>query len=410
VKVLSLPVRDPDTGSARDVLQFCAMVQPARPLRVTHVISNLLGGGAETMVRGLCVGLRAEGIEASIISVYNSDLDAGQKARLGVPVVEVARAGRADLSFIPRLMRAMRELRPDVVHAHLHSGKYAGRIAALAAGVPAIVFTEHGDEAGGLLRRTVNRVLHPRTTRFIVFTSAERERYARVEGIPLERIVVIPNGIEHVPPSGTADRAAVRAALKIPQDAFVFVLPARMREQKNQVLAIDALAFGVAQGFPWYLVLTGTGADEDRLRAAVAAAQLESRVRFLGFRSDLPDLYEAVDVYLMMSLWERMPLAMGEAMMAGLPVLTTPWEGSADFVTAGETGFVCADWSIDAAFAAMREAYEDPVRRAAIGGRGRTYARSAFDISRSVRRHEELYRSLSPVPAALGSRALHPNS
>lgn len=391
------------------MLQFCAMIQSARPLRVTHVISNLLGGGAETMVRGLCVGLRAEGIEASIISVYNSDLDAGQKARLGVPVVEVARAGRSDLTFIPRLMRAMRELRPDVVHAHLHSGKYAGRIAALAASVPAIVFTEHGDEKGGIVRRTVNRALHPRTTRFIVFTNAERERYARVEGIPLERIVVIPNGIEHVPPSGGTDRSEIRAGLKMPQEAFVFVLPARLCRQKNQVLAIDALAFGVAQGLPWYLVLAGTGADEDRLRAAVAAAQLESRVRFLGFRSDLPDLYAAVDVYLMTSLWERMPLAMGEAMMAGLPVLTTPWEGSGDFVTTGETGLVCADWSIDAAYAAMREAYEDRPRLAAIAARGRAYALSAFDIGRSVRRHAELYRSLSPVAEAFGHRALTPN-
>jgi glycosyltransferase involved in cell wall biosynthesis len=306
-------------------------------------------------------------------------------------------------------MRAMRELRPDVVHAHLHSGKYAGRIAALAAGVPAIVFTEHGDEAGGLLRRTVNRALHPRTTRFVVFTNSERERYARVEGIPLERIVVIPNGIAHVPPTTTADRAKIREALKIPQDAFLFVLPARFFDQKNQGLAIDALASGVAQGLPWYLALAGTGPNEDRLRAAVAAAQLESRVRFLGFRSDLPDLYEAVDVYLMTSRWERMPLAMGEAMMAGLPVVTTPWEGSGDFVIAGETGFVCADWSIEAAYGTMREAFDDPARLAAIAERGRAYAFSAFDMARSVRRHADLYRSLSPVPASLGSRAFNSN-
>jgi glycosyltransferase involved in cell wall biosynthesis len=391
------------------MLQCVAMIEPNRPLRVTHVISNLLGGGAETMVRGLCVGLRSEGIDASIVSVYKSDLDAEQKARLGVPVVEVERAGRADLTFIPRLMRAMRELAPDVVHAHLHSGKYAGRIAALAAGVPSIVFTEHGDETGGLLRRTVNRVLHPRTTRFIVFTASERERYARVEGIPPERIVVIPNGIAYVPPSDAADRAALRAALGLPQDAFVFVIPARLCEQKNQMLALGALARGVAQGLPWYLLLAGSGADEERLRAEVAAAQLESRVRFLGFRSDLPDLYRAVDVCLMPSLWERMPLAMGEAMMAGLPVVTTPWEGARDFIADGETGFVCSDWSVEAAYASMRAAFDDPPRLAAVAERGRRYALAAFDIQRSVRRHAELYRSLSPVPAAFGNRALHPN-
>ncbi len=391
------------------MLQFCAMVQPDRPLRVAHVISNLLGGGAETLVRGLCVGLRNEGVDASIVSVYKSDLDDEQKARLGVPVVEVARAGRADLSFIPRLMRAMRELEPDVVHAHLHSGKYAGRIAALAAGVPSIVFTEHGDEAGGLVRRTVNRVLHPRTTRFIVFTKSERERYARVEGIPLERIVVIPNGIPYVPAAPTAERARIRAALEIPQAAFVFVLPARLCDQKFQSLAIDALARGVADGLPWYLLLAGSGADEERLRASVAEAQLQSRVRFLGFRSDLPDLYRAVDVYLMTSRWERMPLAMGEAMMAGLPVVTTPWQAVAEFVADGETGLISADWSTDAVYATMRRAFDEPERLAAIAERGRSYALSAFDFTNSVRRHVDLYRSLSRVPAGFGNRPLHSN-
>jgi glycosyltransferase involved in cell wall biosynthesis len=386
------------------------MIQSVRPLRVTHIISNLLGGGAETLVRGLCVGLRNEGIDASIISIYKSDLDDAQKARLGVPVVEVARAGRGDLTFIPRLMRAMRELRPDVVHAHLHAGKYAGRISALAAGVPSIVFTEHGDERGGLLRRTVNRMLHPRTTRFIVFTTGERERYARLEGIPRERIVVIPNGIPYVSPSEAADRVALRSALGLPQDAFVFVLPARMCPQKNQKLALDALARGTAEGLPWCLLLAGSGEHEEMLRASVAAAGLESRVRFLGFRSDLPDLYQAVDVYLMTSVWERMPLALGEAMMAGLPVITTPWEGVADFVSAGETGLVAADWSVDALYASFRQAYDDRSLLAGIAERGRRYATSQFDFGRSVRRHAELYRSLAASAIPAGNRVLRPNS
>jgi glycosyltransferase involved in cell wall biosynthesis len=201
----------------------------------------------------------------------------------------------------------------------------------------------------------------------------------------------------------------MRAALEIPQDAFVFVLPARLCDQKFQALAIDALARGVAEGLPWYLLLAGSGADEERLRASVAEAQLQSRVRFLGFRSDLPDLYRAVDVYLMTSRWERMPLAMGEAMMAGLPVVTTPWQAVGEFVTDGETGFISADWSTDAVFAKMRSAFAEPERLAAIAERGRSYALSAFDITTSVRRHVDLYRSLSRVPAGFGNRPLHSN-
>ena len=107
----------------------------------------------------------------------------------------------------------MRRCKPDVVHTHMHNGKYWGRLAALAAGVPAIVHTEHNSEFGAPRAfRPLGRLLAARTTAFVAFSQTHRAALAADEAIPLERIAVIPNGIELAPPAPGA-RARARAAL-----------------------------------------------------------------------------------------------------------------------------------------------------------------------------------------------------
>ena len=97
----------------------------ADPLRVVHVVQTLKAGGAETLVRGLCAGLAEAGIAVTVVSIYPDDLSQSERAALGFPVVSLGRRGRSDFGFFPRLVATLRELAPDVVHAHLHAGKYA---------------------------------------------------------------------------------------------------------------------------------------------------------------------------------------------------------------------------------------------------------------------------------------------
>lgn len=372
---------------------------PARtsgaPLRVVQVVQHLKSGGAETLVRGLSAGLASAGVAVTVVSIYADALDPAEREALGFPVVTIGRRGRSDVGFFPRLVKTIRDLSPDIVHAHLHAGKYAGRIAALAAGSRAIVFTEHGDEASGALRGAVNRVLHPRTTRFITFNEAQRRRFAAAEGVPLERIAVIPNGVA-APAAG--DRATLRRALDIEPETFAAYLPARMTAQKNQALAIRAFARVWRGEKRRRLYLAGTGPLEGELRRLVEVLQIADRVHFLGFRDDAAALCRAMDVFLMPSIWERMPLALGEAMRAGLPVVTTHWDGVEDFVVDGETGFVAAGDGrtndVDAFSRALVRATDDVARRR-IAERARAFADERFDLGTSVRRHISLYREIA---------------
>ncbi|MBD5633945.1 MAG: glycosyltransferase family 4 protein [Candidatus Eremiobacteraeota bacterium] len=363
----------------------------ARPLRILHIVQHLKNGGAETFVRGLTSGLLARGLDVRILSLYPDGLSPSERVALGVPIVSLERRGRADIAaFYPRLVREIRRARADVVHAHLHAGKFAGRIGAIVAGAPAIVFTEHGDEAGGPLRSAVNRVLHPRTTRFVVFSEEQREAFSASERVALERIVVIRNGVAEPP---QADRERLRAELGLSPGAFAAYMPARLTSQKNHSLALRAFARAFASDSRARLVFAGAGPLEADIRAEASALGLGDRTSFLGFRDDAALLMRAMDAFLMPSLWEKMPLALGEAMRAGLPVVTSPWAGHTSFVTDDETGIVSADLSVDA-FAHAIARMRDPETRRRITARARTFAAEAFGLETSVAQHAALYEQI----------------
>jgi len=356
---------------------------------VTHVVQRLKGGGAETQVRGLCAELRRAGTDVTVVSIYDDELTAAERAGLGFPVVAIGRRGRGDLGFFVRLVAELRRLRPTVVHAHLSAGKYAGRAAALLAGVPAVVFTEHGDEVCSPLARFASRLLHRGTRRFVVFDTMTRGAFARAEGIALERVVAIPNGVAL--PAG--DRAEVRRELALADNEVALWLPARLVHQKHQALALRALA--TLPHVPRLrLLVAGEGPDAVDLHALARRLELGERVRFLGFRSDAARLGCGADLFLMTSRWERMPLALGEAMLAGLAVVTTPWAGYDAFLRDGETAFVATDESVAAFAIAVRRALEPDVR-AAVAARGARVARERFDLRASARLHHELYAAVA---------------
>ncbi len=363
-------------------------------------METLRSGGAETMVRNLTRELAAAGVDVRIVSIYDDGLSAGERKALGVPVATAARGGRGDLGFFSRLVGLLRAQRPDVVHAHVHAGKFAGRAAALLAGVPSIVFTEHGEDLGGPLRAAANAVLHARTSRFITFSQAQRLQFSARERVPPEKVVVIPNGVRRPP---AADRRALRAELGLPENAFVAFLPARMVPLKNHAAIIDALAELREGDQTWYVVFAGEGPLEPSLRARALAKGVGEAVRFLGFRNDAGALCAAMDVLVMASDIERMPVALGEAMRAGLPVVVAPWPGVEDFVRDGLTGVVAAAGTPhELARALVRVRGDDALRAAVVRG-AHVFADEHFALERTVREHVDLYRALRDEHARTAS-------
>ncbi len=364
-----------------------------------HVISDLGTYGAERFVLRLLEAFDEPDVESAALTIA---APRGARPALRVPLFGADRRGKFDLGFLGRMVGAMRRWRPDVVHTHTAWGKYYGRSAALAAGVPRIVHTEHNSEYGlplpGLFR-AADRVLNPRTAAVVTFSPTQAERLVREERIPPERIAVIPNGIPLAAPRPDA-REAARRALGAEGAERVILHVGRLSAVKNQRLALEALAL-LAE--PARLVLIGTGEDRPALEALAQALGLGGRVAFPGYRADAAELLHGADALAVTSLNEAMPLTVIEAMVAGAPVVSTPWAGADDMLGGGTYGLLARDFSPGGFAAALGALFADPAAARARAERAAAHARAEYDIRTTVRRHAELYRALSA-----GTRAARP--
>lgn len=293
-------------------------------MRALHIITGLGVGGAEQQLRLLLPRLDAD---CEVLTLTNPGPVAEGLRADGVRVHHLGMAGNRDLGALPALVRHVREGRYDLVHTHLYRACLYGRLAARLAGVRTLVATEHslGDETieGRPLSAGVRGLYlagERLGTATVAVSTTVAERLRRW-GVPERRIHVVPNGIDpaafaHDP----ATRAAVRAALGLPPDAYLLAGVGRLVPGKRFDALVEALA-GLTPEH--HLVLAGGGPELGALRALTARLGLTARVHFAGERDQagLRGLLAAADVFVSPSADEAFGLAVVEALAAGLPAL-----------------------------------------------------------------------------------------
>ncbi len=363
----------------------------SRKLRILHVIPTVEGYGAEHVIVELLKYLPSDEIHAALLTIYRPpDLP------FPFEILTAGRKNRQDRFFFGRLVRQIRRFKPDIVHTHTRGGRYWGRSAAVLAGVPMIVHTEHNpcDTRKKPLERLGDFVLHRVTTRFVTFFREQAAFWAKNEGIPNEKLAVIPNGLP-LPEGRNADATDTRRALGLKPEQFAIMVIARLHAQKNQTLVLRALA-EIQEGLRDRLMVffVGSGEDEVLLRGLSRALSLDGHVRFLGYRNDVDALLNAADLLLMTSWFEGMPLALIEAMIAGVPIVTTPWVGATNMLGDGRFGFLTANYEAKQVASQIERALARPATRHDVAMRAQQHAYECYGISQMADAHRRLYRQL----------------
>jgi glycosyltransferase involved in cell wall biosynthesis len=370
-------------------------------MRVMHVISSLGTYGAERFLRALLERFDEPDIELGVATI------AGMPPPPSPSYVTFGarRQGPADLLFLARLVTTIRRWSPDIVHTHTHHGKYWGRLAAIAAGTPVIVHTEHNSEFGAPAPyRLLNNLLTAHTETVITLSQEQRRRVARDEGTACSKLIVIPNGIA-LPPFETSARCAARVLLSAQPDDVLITTVGRLMSVKNQQLAIETvrrLPLPRAR-----LILVGEGVDRADLERLAESHGLTDRVTFLGYRSDASQLVSAADVALVTSLNEAMPLTVIEAMSARVPIVSVPWKGAHEMLGDGTYGVVAPSYDPEDVAGTVQAIFADPDGSAERADRAFAHAHQEYDIATTVRRHAELYRTLYLHRACAATKQSH---
>jgi glycosyltransferase involved in cell wall biosynthesis len=237
--------------------------------------------------------------------------------------------------------------------------------------------------------KAVNCALNKNISRVITISDWVRQFTHTVERVPLEMMQTIYYGIE--PPQPAIGRAAVRAGLGIGSDETVLGIIARLVEQKGHRYLIEAFAKAAAQKGNLRLLIVGSGALEDDLKARVRHAGLEKAVLFTGYRTDTSDLLAAIDIFVHPSLWEGFGLAVLEAMAMGKPVIATRVSALPELIQDTVSGFLVAPKDADALAAVIIRLAGNGLLQQRIGEQARQRCLREFSVERMSAATRALY-------------------
>lgn len=369
---------------------------PAPALDIAHVVENLDRGGLERMVIDLVAAQHAAGHRCRVACLFEPGALAHELAVLGIEVQACHKRGGLDTGALARLRVWLRAAPGAVVHTHNANAHYHTVAAGLGLPLARIVNTRHGMGAARpgsrgewLYRRSMRR-----TDAVAAVCEAARAQFAQQGVRPRRRLLAVPNGIRVETFSQASDerRAALRNVLGLAPGTRIVGTVGRLNPVKDQATLLRAFARVHAGAADTVLVLVGDGALRGALQAQAAALGIGDAVRFLGDRSDVRQLLQGFDLFVLSSLSEGYSMALLEACASGLPIVATDVGGNREIVVDGRNGAIVAA-SDDAALAdAIAALLREPARAAQMGQAGRDWALREASIATMAARYDALYR------------------
>lgn len=363
------------------------------PARILHLFVTLPVGGAENLLLSILRRLDPQRFSSQVCCIGERGELGGQVIAMGYPLTELHLLGKGgmDRRVVPALVELIRRENIDLVHSHLYHANFYGRLAARKAGVPAVASIHNTYTKHKWHRQLANWYLSRHTAAIIAGSEEIRQDVVRHDFVPASLVEVIPNSVDLARSHSGLSRAEARQRLGLPENATVLGSVGRLEEQKGHRFLIEALARLKQSGEDAYLLLVGDGREAAMLKSLSARLGLEQQVMFLGTRGDLGDLFRAMDLFVMPSLWEGLSLAMLSAMAAGLPVIATAVGGVRQVLGEEEYGYTLPVGDAEALAAKIRACLAAPADMAQMAEKGRRHVCDNYSDEAMVRRLEAVY-------------------
>lgn len=301
----------------------------------------------------------------------------------------------SDVSGAFQLRRILREKGIGILHSHMFwSSMFASPVGRWA-GVPVIIETPHVREQwrrGWKASYRIDRVVGGFVDRFIAVSHANARYLVEEKKLRGEQITVIQNGCDlsrfrrdHKPP------ANMKSELGFHQQDPVLLVNARLHEQKGHRVLLDAMPAVLGEFPNAKLVCLGEGHLRGALEQQIAALNLGASVKLVGYHSNVADWLALVDIVVLPSFYEGLPLVAIEALAAGKPVIATAVDGTPEVIRANETGLLVTAGQSDELAKAIIMLLRDSALGDRLASAGHDFVRRQFTRERQVRETEECY-------------------
>ncbi len=352
-------------------------------------------GGAEVRVLDTAKSLHGQypyAVATLAGSPLHQRLEAAKLISLPVPF------SRGDPRLLIFLWRAIRQEGYRVLDAHNVQSQFWGHLAAMLAGKITKVSTVHSayklEHHNSLKGRAYEQVLRLNAWWGVHFITVSAANYAYLQGIgiPEERISLIHNSIQLPAHSSQERNLPLLKSLGWEKEAYIVIVVARVEPIKGHTFLIEAFN-RVAQERPRLrCLIVGEGRARAALEAQVEQSNLQDRIRFAGFRDDIPDLLRASDLFCLPSLSEGLPYALLEACAHRLPLLVTKVGGMADFLVHQQTAFLVPPADPGTLAEGLCWLIDHPQEAAAMGQAAFDYVQQRFSPDEMIEKTLAVYQ------------------
>lgn len=368
-----------------------------QPLTVLHVNTERTWRGGEQQTLYLLDGLAARGVKNILVAKLGGAM--AERARAaGHEVVEMRMRGEADVSVPWRIRKLIREHGVQLLHAHTSHGHVYIQLAAVLCGRDRPQVIVHRRVDFSIFRRSflgLNRFKYLHGVDRYVTVSRAIKRVLEDDGIPGERIRVVHSGIDMSRIEDAPDRKAeLRAELAVPEGHALVVNVAHFADHKGQIYLVEA-APKIFESCPETVIaIVGDGELREPLMEKARELGVMDRMRFPGFRDDVPSILKAADVFCMPSHMEGLGTSVLDAMAARCPVVGTEAGGMPEMLEHEVNGLVCPIRDSAAVATHVTRLLQDPEWARGLAEKAYETCRAGFSRAAMVEGNLAVYREM----------------
>ena len=367
-------------------------------MKVLHVITSLVRGGAENHLASLAIGQVKQNIQVTIAYLKSKPywLETLEKNNVSISSLDMRYYG--DLQPILKLKSLISKLQPDIIHAHLPPAELYTRLALL--GIPSkklpLIVSKHneGDFYGGFGHRHIGSWVSRRASHVIAISdTVKTNQCINYLSCPSEKVTTVYYGIDPNPYQKVSDDEIkkIRSLWSVTDETYLIGTVARLVPQKALHVLLDGFRLHLKTATkPSKLVVVGVGTLESDLKNRAIELGIQDKVIWAGFREDIPVVMNALDVFALTSEYEGLGLVLLEAMSASKPVVASNVSAIPEVVSDGITGILFTPKN-SVALAEAFKLLEDKEVRLRFGIAGREKVKTYFTLDKMIHHNTIIY-------------------
>ncbi len=367
-------------------------------IKIGFVNYSLDVGGVETLILEICRRLDRRRFQPYIFVFEKNGKLKNEYLDSKIVVCEVDKKKGLDWLLPVKLSKMLKKHNIDIVHTHNPSNWLYGSIAAKLAGIP-IVHTEHttSDYDNYHVKRwqVIESILAQFTHTITTVCENVKKHMVEKSGISSSKIKVVYNAIDIDNFSVEIDKSKLMQDLSLDENCMTMGSVARFYKNKDHKTLLEAFGLALKQIPNLYLLLVGDGPLKPDIEKLADGLNVSKNVRFLGNRRDIPQLLKVMDIFVLSSKREGLPIALLEAMASGVPVIVTDVDGNTEVVIDRETGLVVPSNNAEKLAKAIIKLLADKENADKMAENGKRFVEERFSFCNMVNNYSQIYQSIT---------------